>query len=137
MSDQNNGGFVDIGPACFADGGFTVISYRGANYYRACNAFVAERPDGAQNFCVKRVGHGGTYHEDFFGNRRDSEEWAIAELSSDRNARAYGWEIGHGQELQPVVEASEDNPFKEPEWRKPIEENCYHTDLGWVKKDTE
>jgi hypothetical protein len=35
----------------------------------------------------------------------------------DRNARAYGWEIGHGKPLAAVIEFSEDNPFLDPTWR--------------------
>lgn len=35
----------------------------------------------------------------------------------DRNARAYGWEIGHGTPMTDVIEFSEDNPFLDPNWR--------------------
>lgn len=35
----------------------------------------------------------------------------------DRNARAYGFEIGRGQEIGPQVNASEDNPFLSRDWR--------------------
>lgn len=36
----------------------------------------------------------------------------------DRNARAYGWEIGRGRALTEVVDYSPDNPFLDPDWRK-------------------
>lgn len=36
---------------------------------------------------------------------------------SDRQARAYGWEIGKGTPIAEVVTASEENPFIDPEWR--------------------
>lgn len=39
----------------------------------------------------------------------------------DRNARAYGWEIGQGREIATDVEFSDDNPFKDPNWRDNIE----------------
>ena len=35
----------------------------------------------------------------------------------DRNARAYGWEIGHGQPLTQVIDFSPENPFIDPNWR--------------------
>lgn len=36
----------------------------------------------------------------------------------DRNARAYGWEIGRGHPLVEQIEStSEDNPFLSPDWR--------------------
>lgn len=35
----------------------------------------------------------------------------------DRNARAYGWEIGRGKTLGETVEMSPDNPFRDPDWR--------------------
>jgi hypothetical protein len=38
----------------------------------------------------------------------------LAEI--DRNARAYGWEIGRGKELQDHIEISPDNPFKDLSW---------------------
>jgi hypothetical protein len=38
----------------------------------------------------------------------------------DRNARAYGWEIGHGQVLAEVIEFSAENPFINPNWRELI-----------------
>jgi hypothetical protein len=35
----------------------------------------------------------------------------------DRNARAYGWEIGRGQSISEQVETTEGNPFLDPNWR--------------------
>lgn len=34
----------------------------------------------------------------------------------DRNARAYGFEIGRGHPLGELVTTSEDNPFLDPDW---------------------
>ena len=36
---------------------------------------------------------------------------------ADRNARAYGWEIGHGSPLVPILDFSPENPFTDPNWR--------------------
>ena len=36
---------------------------------------------------------------------------------ADRNARAYGWEIGHGSPLVAVLDFSPENPFIDPNWR--------------------
>jgi hypothetical protein len=38
----------------------------------------------------------------------------------DRNARAYGWEIGRGQPLLDELTYSDDNPFIDPEWRENV-----------------
>lgn len=41
---------------------------------------------------------------------------------ADRNARAYGYEIGKGRPLVAILgEISEDNPFINPDWRDTIE----------------
>lgn len=58
--------FVDLGPGCFTDERAFCISYKGANYYRVCNAPVAEHLTG-RSFCVKLEGHAGVAHEDFDG----------------------------------------------------------------------
>jgi hypothetical protein len=34
----------------------------------------------------------------------------------DRNARAYGFEIGRGKKMEDIVSASEDNPFLHTDW---------------------
>lgn len=65
--------FIDIGPECFADAEATVISYKGNNYYRACDEFVAHLPEGGKAFCVKRVGHPGKSHESFNGLEREED----------------------------------------------------------------
>lgn len=36
----------------------------------------------------------------------------------DRNARAYGWEIGRGQIISKKLNTSEGNPFMDPNWRE-------------------
>lgn len=38
----------------------------------------------------------------------------------DRNARAYGWEIGHGQTLKYMVKLTRKNPFRDPNWENHI-----------------
>jgi len=35
----------------------------------------------------------------------------------DRNARAYGYEIGRGKPMTDQLDASPDNPFLDPDWR--------------------
>lgn len=60
--------FTDIGPECFTDD--YVISYKGENYYKACDEFVYDRDDGGQSFCVKRVDHPGMYHEAYDGRQK-------------------------------------------------------------------
>lgn len=58
--------YTTLGPECFTDG--LVISYKGENYYKACGAFITDREDGGQSFCVRRVGH--SYgHENYNGTR--------------------------------------------------------------------
>jgi hypothetical protein len=65
---QPSTNYTDIGPECFTNG--EVISYKGENYYKACDVFVADLPDGGQCFCVKRVGHPGLVHESYDGLKR-------------------------------------------------------------------
>lgn len=45
----------------------------------------------------------------------------LAEI--DRNARAYGFEIGRGKPLAVRIDTSEDNPFLEKNWHKLVESN--------------
>ena len=41
----------------------------------------------------------------------------------DRNARAYGWEVGRGHKLTAdIKQTSPDNPFRHSNWRDFIEE---------------
>lgn len=61
---------IDIGPECFANGEATIISYKGENYYKTCDALVIEGL-GSRSYCVKRCGHGGDIHEDFDGMTRE------------------------------------------------------------------
>jgi hypothetical protein len=44
----------------------------------------------------------------------------------DRQARAYGFEIGRGQPLAEQVNASDDNPFLDKNWRQSV---IYEPDL--------
>lgn len=39
----------------------------------------------------------------------------------DRNARAYGFEIGRGRPVQDVVASSPDNPFLDPDWASDLD----------------
>lgn len=39
----------------------------------------------------------------------------------DRNARAYGWEIGRGHTLTATITSHEPNPFHDPDWRLNVE----------------
>lgn len=66
--------FIDIGPECFANQEQTVISWRGENFYKACDVLVTGTVEGASSHCVKRIGHPGDIHEDFDGNTKGSEE---------------------------------------------------------------
>lgn len=34
----------------------------------------------------------------------------------DRNARAYGWEVGRGRAMAEILALSKENPFGNPEW---------------------
>lgn len=61
--------YTDIGVECFTDG--LVISYKGENYYKACDAFVHDLEDGGQAFCVKRMNHPTEIHESYDGTTRE------------------------------------------------------------------
>lgn len=72
------------------------------------------------------VGHGGTVHvsaSDVAWPMHlpyvDPEEQRAENI--DRNARAYGWEIGRGAPLVDKIEYSPDNPFLNPNWRENIQ----------------
>lgn len=56
-----------LGPELFING--DVISYKGENYYRACDYPVAEF-DGSVSHCVKRVNHPSHIHEDYDGRKK-------------------------------------------------------------------
>lgn len=65
----NNSDFIDIGPECFANKEETVISWKGENFYRACDKLVTGTLEGAASHCVKRVRHKNDC-EDYDGNTR-------------------------------------------------------------------
>lgn len=43
----------------------------------------------------------------------------------DRNARAYGWEVGRGKPLTAVLDFDPDNPFLNPDWRDNVDDRTY------------
>jgi hypothetical protein len=45
----------------------TIINWKGENFYKACDRIVHEHADGTASYCVKRVDHPGTIHEDWDG----------------------------------------------------------------------
>jgi hypothetical protein len=53
------------------------------------------------------------------GPMTEMDEVTLAEI--DRNARAYGYEVGRGRLLAKGIETSEDNPFLDPNWRDHVE----------------
>lgn len=72
--------------------------------------------------------------EDFLGgHRREESHVRVMELAYalarselveiDRNARAYGFEVGRGALLAEVIEYAEDNPFVDPNWHDQIGES--------------
>lgn len=71
MPLKHTGAYIDIAPECFSDG--LVISYKGANYYKACDAFVYEDSEGSSSHCVKRVNHSGPLHEDYEGRTKEED----------------------------------------------------------------
>lgn len=60
---------------------------------------------------------------DVYSNLPD--ELAEALLEMDRNARAYGFEVGRGAPLVDEIGPSPDNPFMDLEWREEVEEVPY------------
>lgn len=87
--------FTDIGPECFTNG--LVISYKGENYYKACDTFVYDRKEGGQSFCVKRVGHPGKIHEAYDGVTRIDDVLAAydAEGNLANGLSKYAMDIPH------------------------------------------
>lgn len=57
---------ITIGDECFTNG--EVISYKGENYYKACDTPVKNNEDGSTSHCVRRVGHPGLLHEAYDGS---------------------------------------------------------------------
>lgn len=70
---MSEGDITVIGPECFASVDDKVISWKGANFYKACDELVMENPLGGATHCVKRVDHPGDIHEDYDGNRRGED----------------------------------------------------------------
>jgi len=63
-----DGPYTALCPGVFTDG--NVINAHGQNYYRACDAFVSGNLGGPSTFCVRRLGHPPTFHEDYAGHKR-------------------------------------------------------------------
>jgi hypothetical protein len=57
-----------IGPEAFTNAEETVISFKGSNFYRACDAFVRNRPEGGASYCIRQMGHEDNNHIDFSGH---------------------------------------------------------------------
>ncbi len=75
--------------------------------------------------CIKDVDHGGVEHESASGVKWPmhlpyvSGEARLREI--DRNARAYGWEVGKWGVLAEHIVYSPDNPFIDPNWRDHVQ----------------
>lgn len=65
---HQEGDFTTLGPECFTNYERTVISYKGENFYRACDVKVRDLPEGGASHCVMRVNHPSNLHEDMEGN---------------------------------------------------------------------
>ena len=52
--------------------------------------------------------------------RFNREEYSNKSLTEeqDRNARAYGWEVGQGAPIADNLPESPGNPFSDPDWRQ-------------------
>lgn len=70
-----------------------VISYKGANFYRACDAYVRNLPSGGTSHCVKRVGH-SSEHEDFDGFRFAAGPEHLA--NTEENGKVAGMSVTDG-----------------------------------------
>lgn len=70
--EELSGDVTVIGQDCITNG--EVISYRGENFYKACDQWVVAVDGEGQSFCVKRSGHNGYIHEDIHGNFRDATD---------------------------------------------------------------
>ena len=62
---QGQGGVIEIGEQTYTNG--QVINHAGINYYRACEIFIREYPDGSQSHCLKPRDHVSIEHEDVTG----------------------------------------------------------------------
>lgn len=65
---------VTLGPELFIGNSGDVISFKGENFYRACNRFVRKLDNGDSTHCVKRAGHPGTICEDYDGETYDRKD---------------------------------------------------------------
>lgn len=74
-------------PEMFASKDLKVISYKGANYYKACGATVWEKPSGGRTSCIKPVGHIRWAHEDGHGNKFDGD-FGIQDMDSTTRTEA-------------------------------------------------
>lgn len=76
--------------------------------------------------CVLDVGHGGTVHVSASDVAWPMHLPVVSEAERleeiDRNARAYGWEVGKGRPVTgEILMTSSDNPFLDPNWRENIQ----------------
>lgn len=77
--DQPKAGNVQVlGLECFRTD--NIISYKGENYFRACDVLVKVWPGGEQTHCVKRVGHPSVDHEDYYGNTVSRTPYELKQL---------------------------------------------------------
>lgn len=65
------GEIVPIANECFTNG--KVISFKGENYYKGCDTWVHDNPDGGASHCVKPVEHNSKTHESMDGETRLEE----------------------------------------------------------------
>lgn len=54
----------------FSNADESVINWKGANYFKSCDAVVTNDITQGASFCVKREGHPGDIHEDIDGVRK-------------------------------------------------------------------
>lgn len=61
--------------------------------------------------------------EDFDRKEKVSKTFTSEEVAEiDRNARAFGWEVGRGAPLTRIVASSPENPFLNKDWDKMMKE---------------
>jgi hypothetical protein len=104
--------FVDLGPELFADIEASVITWKGNNYYKACDEPVVTRPDGSGTHCVKRVEHPGDIHEDYDGIRKTIDKGRMTvvvtfPLASDTREGFEYWQ-GIMQKLKSLFDGQEE-----------------------------
>ena len=64
--------YINIGPECFSDKAGHVISYKGSNFYKACDRIVKVNIYSTTH-CVKRINHPNDC-EDFVGNTKENDK---------------------------------------------------------------